>query len=66
MKKLYKSNQDKMIDGVCAGIAQYFDSDPTLIRLAWIFFCAIGGSGFIAYILAACLIPREPNLINRF
>ena len=49
-KKLYKVNEGKMIDGVCAGIAEYFDADPTVIRLLWILFCAMGGSGILAYI----------------
>lgn len=50
-----------MIDGVCAGIGEYFNIDPTLVRLAWILFCALGGSGIIAYIIAAIVIPRNPN-----
>lgn len=60
-KRLYKSNTDKMIDGVCGGIAEYFDIDPTLVRLAWVLLCAMGGSGFIAYIIAAIIIPRNPE-----
>ena len=59
--KLYKSNQNKIIDGVCAGIAEYFGIDPTLIRLGWVLFCAMGGSGFLAYIIAAIIIPRRPE-----
>ncbi|MCI6732600.1 MAG: PspC domain-containing protein [Lachnospiraceae bacterium] len=59
-KRLYKSN-DKMVDGVCAGIAEYFDIDPTLVRLGWVLFCALGGSGFLAYIIAAIIIPRNPE-----
>lgn len=59
-KRLYKSNQDKMLDGVCGGIAEYFDLDPTVIRLAWVVFCAMGGSGILAYIIAAIVIPRNP------
>lgn len=59
-KKLYKSNDNKMVDGVCSGIGAYFGIDPTLIRLGWVLFCALGGSGFLAYIIAAVLIPREP------
>ena len=59
-KRLYKSNDNKMIDGVCGGIAEYFNIDPTLIRLGWVIFCAMGGSGFVAYILAALIIPRRP------
>ena len=60
-KRLYKINQGKMVDGVCGGIAQYFGLDPTLVRLAWIVFTAAGGSGIIAYILCAAIIPREPE-----
>ena len=59
-KRLYKSNNCKMIDGVCGGIAEYFDLDPTLVRLGWVLFCALGGSGILAYIIAAIIIPRRP------
>ena len=58
-KRLYKSNTDKKLDGVCAGIANYFNIDPTLIRLAWVIFTLAGGCGLIAYIIAAILMPRE-------
>ena len=60
-KRLYKSNENKMVDGVCGGIAEYFGIDPTLVRLAWVLFCAMGGSGFVAYIVAAIIIPRAPE-----
>ena len=50
-----------MIDGVCGGIAEYFDIDPTLVRLGWVLFCALGGSGILAYIIAAIVIPRNPQ-----
>ena len=56
-KKLYKSNTNKMLEGVCGGIAEYFGVDPTIVRLAWVVFCALGGSGILAYILAAIIIP---------
>ena len=59
-KKLYKSNQNKMIDGVCGGIAEYFGIDPTVVRLIWALFSLIGGSGILAYIIAAIIIPRSP------
>ena len=59
-KRLYKSN-DSMLDGVCAGIAEYFDIDPTLVRLGWVLFCTMGGSGILAYIIAAVIIPRNPE-----
>jgi len=60
-KRLYKINQGKMVDGVCGGIAQYFGLDPTLVRLAWALFAILGsGSGIVAYIICAIVIPREP------
>lgn len=57
-KRLYKSSVNCMICGVCGGIAEYFDIDPTLVRLAWIIFSCLGGSGVLAYIVAAIVIPR--------
>ena len=60
-KRLYKSNKNKVLDGVCGGIGEYFGVDATLIRLAWVAFCALGGSGVLAYIVAALIIPREPE-----
>lgn len=59
-KRLYKSNQNKMIDGVCGGIAEYCGMDPTVVRLLWVLFSALGGSGVIAYIVAAVVVPRNP------
>ena len=59
-KKLYKSTQTKMIDGVCGGIAEYFGIDPTVVRLIWALFSLMGGSGILAYIIAAIIIPRSP------
>ena len=59
-KRLYKSNENKMVCGVCGGIAEYFDIDPTLVRLGWVLFCAMGGSGILAYIIAAIVIPGRP------
>ena len=60
-KRLYKSNENKMVGGVCGGIAEYFDIDPTLVRLGWVLFCALGGSGILAYIIDAIVIPRRPE-----
>lgn len=62
-KRLYKIDEGKKIDGVCGGIAEYFDIDPTLIRLIWIFFTACVGSGIIAYIIAAIIMPRKSDII---
>ena len=59
-KKLYKSSTDKKLAGVCGGIAEYFDIDSTLVRLGWVVFCALGGSGVLAYIIAALVMPDRP------
>ena len=59
LKRLVKSNQNRIICGVCGGIGQYFGLDATLIRLAWVIFGFAGGSGVLAYILAAIIIPSE-------
>ena len=56
-KKLYRSQTDRKIAGVCGGIAEYFDIDPTLVRLGWILFLFAGGSGILAYIIAWIVMP---------
>ena len=57
-KKLYRSRNNRMISGVCGGIAEYINLDPTIIRLLWVLFCFAGGTGVIAYIIAAIIIPE--------
>ena len=57
-KRLYRSSTNYMLAGVCGGIAENFNIDPTLIRLAGVLFCALGGSGILAYIVAAIIIPK--------
>lgn len=59
--RLYKSGENKMLCGICGGIGEYLGIDPTLIRLGWVLFCAIGGSGFLAYVIAAIIIPERPE-----
>lgn len=59
-KRLYKSDTNKMLCGVCGGIAEYFNTDPTLVRLAAAALVLFWGSGLIAYILAAIIIPYPP------
>ena len=61
-KKLYKSETNKKIAGVCGGIGEYFDIDSTVVRLLWILFCALGGSGILAYIIAAIIMPNENQI----
>lgn len=58
-KRLYKSNTNKTFAGVCGGIGEYFNIDPTLIRLVWVIFGLAGGSGLLAYIIAAIIIPNR-------
>ena len=62
-KRLYKIEEGKKLDGVCGGIAEYFDIDPTLVRLAWILFSAFVGSGIIAYIIAAIVMPKKSDVM---
>lgn len=64
-KRLDKIEQGKKLDGVCGGIAEYFDIDPTLVRLAWILFTAFAGSGIIAYIIAAIVMPKKLDIIEQ-
>ena len=58
-EKIIQSSTDKKVCGVCGGIANYFDVDPTVIRLIWVIFTLVGGSGLIAYIIAAIIMPDE-------
>ena len=58
MKRLTRSNTDRKLAGVCAGIAEYFDIDPTIVRIGWIVFRLMGGCGLLAYILCALLMPE--------
>lgn len=60
-KKLYKSRKDKMIAGVCGGIAEYFNIDSTIVRLIWAFVSLVYGTGIIAYIISAFVIPDRPE-----
>ena len=59
-KRIYKSTEDKMLCGVCGGLAEYFDIDPTIVRLAWVALALACGSGIVAYIVAAVVIPDKP------
>lgn len=62
-KKLYKSSTNKMICGVCGGIGEYFGIDPTLVRVAWAIFCVMGGTGILAYLMAAVIMPSNPEIV---
>jgi phage shock protein C len=58
-RRLTKSRTDRMIDGVCGGVAAYFRIDPTLVRVSWVLLTLLGGSGFLLYIAAMILMPKE-------
>ncbi|GIW59674.1 MAG: hypothetical protein KatS3mg087_0740 [Patescibacteria group bacterium] len=58
-KKLSRSRTNRMLAGVCGGIAEYFDVDPTIVRLAWIVFTFIGGSGILVYLICWVIIPQD-------
>jgi phage shock protein C len=60
-RRLYKSRRNKVIDGVCGGIAEYFDVDPTIVRLLWVLVTFMGGSGFILYIVGMIIMPVNPE-----
>ncbi|MDI3548690.1 MAG: phage shock protein [Halanaerobiales bacterium] len=59
-KKLYRSREDRVIGGVCGGLADFFDIDSTWIRLGFILVVLAGGAGILAYIIAWIVIPEEP------
>lgn len=65
-KKLYKSNIDKKVWGVCAGLAEYFDVDVTLVRLLFVVFTLMGGPGLIIYIVLALVLPEGPASADDF
>ncbi|MCR5398889.1 MAG: PspC domain-containing protein [Lachnospiraceae bacterium] len=57
-KRLTKSASERMICGVCGGLAEYLGTDPTVIRILWVIFSMLGGSGVVAYIIAAVIMPE--------
>ncbi len=63
-KRLYRSRRDKVIGGVCGGIANYFGVDPILIRLFFILMFFAEGAGLLAYIIAWIIIPKKPSFVG--
>ena len=57
-KKLLRSVDNRMVCGVCGGIGNYFNIDPTLIRLVWVL-ASLSGGGLLVYIIASIIIPEE-------
>ncbi len=58
-RKLYKSSTNKMLAGVCGGVAEYFGWDATWVRLGLVAFSLLGGAGLLLYIIAAIIMPNE-------
>lgn len=59
-KKLYRSKEDKVIFGVCGGLGEYFSIDPVIVRIIFVVLAVWGGSGILAYIILAIVIPEVP------
>jgi len=60
-KRLYRSNRDVMLGGVAGGLAEYFNLDPTLVRLIFVLLALAGGPGIILYLILWIIMPRNPN-----
>jgi phage shock protein C len=61
MRRVYRSKSNVIIGGVCGGLAEYLDIDPTIVRLAWILSAFAGGFGLLAYLVAWLIIPVQPG-----
>lgn len=61
VKRLYRSRKDKIIAGVCGGIAEYFNVDPVLIRVLWVLGALAVGCGVLAYVICWIIIPQKPE-----
>ena len=60
-RKLYRSRTDRKLGGVCGGLAEYFNLDPTLLRVLFIVLAVLGGSGIIIYLAMWILVPNQPQ-----
>lgn len=60
-KKLYRIKNDRKVAGVCGGLAEYFDIDSTIVRLAWVIAIFCAGGGLLAYLIAMIVIPEKPD-----
>jgi phage shock protein C len=63
MKRLYRSDTQKMLGGVCGGLAEYFNIDVTLVRLLWALTLFFGGAGLLFYIFAWIIIPPRQQIL---
>ena len=60
-KQLYRSRTNRKIAGVCGGLGEYMNLDPTIIRLIWVLLILCAVTGLLAYLIAALIIPENPN-----
>ena len=60
-KKLYRSKSDRVIAGVCAGVAEYLNIDVTVVRVLWAIASVFAAAGIVAYIVCALVIPEKPD-----
>ena len=60
-KKLYRSRTDRMLWGVCGGLAKYLNMDPTIVRVIAVVSLLVGSLGFWIYIIMALVVPTEPS-----
>lgn len=58
-RRLYRSRTEKMIAGVCGGVAEYFNVDPTIVRLLWVLVTLLGGAGVLLYIVLWIVMPLQ-------
>ena len=61
MKRLFRSGKERVLGGVCGGIGEYFNIDPTIVRLLWILFIFAFGAGILFYLIAWLIVPRNPK-----
>ena len=64
MNRLYKSDKDKVFEGVCGGIGEYLNVDPVIVRLLWVVLVVFGGTGVIAYLIAMLIIPKRHENVD--
>jgi len=62
-KKLHRSRHDRKIAGVCGGFGEYFEIDPTLVRLLWLITVFFAGWGLLGYLIAWIVMPDEPEFV---
>ena len=62
-RRLYKSDENRMVEGVCGGIAEYFNVDPTLVRIGWVIASFAFGCGLLAYIICAIIMPNKSEVV---